>query len=638
VLGRSGPRVAAGGPACHTGPERSLRVGRYGTRPKGITMGATGNLKIYLTGEVRIEAGGKVIEGTRLPGRLGRLAFAYLVAERDRPVPREELAETLWGGEPPRTWEKGAAVLISRLRTLLSEIRVDGGDLLNYAYGCYQLRLPAGSWVDTAVVAQSTAEAEAALARSDFASASQSATTALDLARREFLPGEDRPWVEERRAELRRLRVRALDCLAEAQMRLGNPPAAVAAAEEAVALEPYRESGYILLMRTHAAAGNRAEALRAHEECRRLLSEELGVDPSPETESVHLEILRSKPASAAREEVASVASRRWEFPRKRAVAAPALGLVVVVALVVGIVLIGRPSQATPSAVVPGIDTVGQLSESTNAFIRATGVGQQPTGVAVTGQRIWVINYVSQTLSWLDPTSGALLGTRSVGGAPTGIAAGGGAIWVTAQFGLGNSTTGSLLRFDPTTVQPAAPLTLGDGVDAIAFGQGAVWVTNELDDTVTRIDALTGAIGSPIPVGRQPGAVAIGGDSVWVANELDSTVTRIDATTGTVTATIGVPTPTAIAADSTSVWVVSTQGGSVTRIDPVTDGVATTISVGAGPTSASIDGRSVWVALGGTGAVAHIDASSNRVVATTNVQGHPDAIQAQDGTVWVTVHA
>lgn len=64
-------------------------------------------------------------------------------------------------------------------------------------------------------------------------------------------------------------------------------------AKEAVAIEPFRETSYQLLMRAHAAVGNRAEALRVYERCRSLLSEGLGVSPSPPTEAVYLDILRS---------------------------------------------------------------------------------------------------------------------------------------------------------------------------------------------------------------------------------------------------------------------------------------------------------------------------------------------------------
>jgi SARP family transcriptional regulator, regulator of embCAB operon len=620
-------------------------------------VGTSGSVRIYLTARVRIEAGGRVIEGARFPGRLGRVAFAYLVAECDRPVTREELAEALWAGEPPRTWEKGTAVLVSKLRTLLAEICVDNGELISYAYGCYQLHLPSGSWVDTAAATQATAAAEAALAGGEDPTALRHAATAVELTHRDFLPGEDGAWVEGRRADLHRLRVRALDCLAEAQLRLGNPHAAVAAAKEAVSLEPYRESGYILLMRTHAAAGNRAEALRVHEECRRLLSEELGVDPSPETEAAHLELLRSVPrrvepvetaaangpdaapdlAPAPAPRHASAAPPRRKGARMLVRAAPALALIAA-ATAIGIVLIGRNATSASPTVLPGIDTVARLSEQDNAFTLAARVGEEPTGVAITDQRIWVINYTSQTLSWLDPRSGAVLGTRSVGGTPTGIAASSDAIWVTAQFGLTNTTGGAVVRFDPTTAEPAGLIAVGDGVDGIAVGQGAVWVTNELTDTVLRIDAVTNTIGPPIPVGREPVAVAVGSNSVWVANELDSTVTRIDERTGAVTATIAVPTPSAIAASAGSVWVVSTVGGSVTRLDPTTNGVVTTISVGAGPTAAGIDGASVWVAVGGTGTVARIDAATNRVIASTRVRGHPDALTAGGGFVWLTVHA
>ena len=46
-------------------------------------------------------------------------------------------------------------------------------------------------------------------------------------------------------------------------------------------------------MRVHAALGNRAEALRVYGRCRRRLTDELGVDPSPQTEAVYMERLRS---------------------------------------------------------------------------------------------------------------------------------------------------------------------------------------------------------------------------------------------------------------------------------------------------------------------------------------------------------
>ncbi|MSQ33364.1 MAG: hypothetical protein EXR60_02940 [Dehalococcoidia bacterium] len=73
----------------------------------------------------------------------------------------------------------------------------------------------------------------------------------------------------------------------------GEPALALGAVRESVALEPYRETGYQRLMRVLAAQGNRAEALRVYESCRLLFATELGTDPSPETQKVYEDLLRS---------------------------------------------------------------------------------------------------------------------------------------------------------------------------------------------------------------------------------------------------------------------------------------------------------------------------------------------------------
>ena len=74
-------------------------------------------------GRVALEANGRLIDDGRLPGRQGRLLFAYLAAAQSRPVPRDELAEAIWGEAPPATWEKGLTVVVSKLRSVLAERR-----------------------------------------------------------------------------------------------------------------------------------------------------------------------------------------------------------------------------------------------------------------------------------------------------------------------------------------------------------------------------------------------------------------------------------------------------------------------------------------------------------------------------------
>src|SRR3954453_19268092 len=112
-------------------------------------------LKVFLAGRVTVETDGVVIDEAGFAGRQGRLVFAYLVAERGRSVPRDELAEALWGEAPPATWDKALTVIASKLRGALTDAGVDGGAALTGAFGCYRLDLPEGTWVDVTVATDS---------------------------------------------------------------------------------------------------------------------------------------------------------------------------------------------------------------------------------------------------------------------------------------------------------------------------------------------------------------------------------------------------------------------------------------------------------------------------------------------------
>jgi DNA-binding SARP family transcriptional activator/ABC-type branched-subunit amino acid transport system substrate-binding protein len=248
-------------------------------------------VRISLIGRVRVEFADGVIDETQLVGRQGRLLFAYLVAEHARPVPRDELAEALWGETPPVTWEKALTVLASKLRRLLAQHGVADPSLLTAAFGCYRLELPEGTWVDILEAVSAADDAERALANGDVDHARSRATLAISLFDRPFLPGEDGAWAETKRRALADVLERALATLTDASLLAGDAPAAVEAADQLTALAPLRESGHRRLMEAHAAAGNRAEALGVYERCRQLLADELGTYPSPETDAIYRELL-----------------------------------------------------------------------------------------------------------------------------------------------------------------------------------------------------------------------------------------------------------------------------------------------------------------------------------------------------------
>jgi predicted ATPase/DNA-binding SARP family transcriptional activator len=245
-------------------------------------------MRIDLTGQVTIEDGERVLDESALPGRQGRLVLACL-ALHEGPVHRDVLAESLWPDGPPATWERTLSGVVSRLRSAFAASGFEELTIAN-AFGCYELQRPAHARLDIELAQAEVEAAERALAVGDLASAGSTASAAVAIARRPFLSGEEADWIEAKRVDLRGLLVQALDAQAAASLGASD---AVWAASEAIEAEPFRESSHVLLMRAHAALGNSAQALLAYERCRELLASELGVDPAPETQSLHVELLRA---------------------------------------------------------------------------------------------------------------------------------------------------------------------------------------------------------------------------------------------------------------------------------------------------------------------------------------------------------
>jgi DNA-binding SARP family transcriptional activator len=159
--------------------------------------------------------------------------------------------------------------------------------MLETAAGAYHLRLTAGAWVDVEAAQQSLDQAEGELRGGRMGAAGGRASLAVSIARRPLLAGRDAGSIRVRRDALGHALVRALDCLVEVALANHEPRLAGQLADDIVRLEPYRENAYQFLMRAPAAAGDRADALGAYAECRRLLLAELGVGPSPETQAVY---------------------------------------------------------------------------------------------------------------------------------------------------------------------------------------------------------------------------------------------------------------------------------------------------------------------------------------------------------------
>jgi DNA-binding SARP family transcriptional activator len=254
----------------------------------------SGPLRIYLAGNVALERGEVLVPERMLPSRQGRLAFALLVAERRAALSVEEIAEVMWSGAPPSSWNTALRAIISKIRSLMAEYGLDDAVAIENAFGCYQLRLPTDAWVDLEVAAKAVHDAETDLRAGNLSAANGGALVAAAISRRPFLTGDEGEWAAQWRAKLLDIRVRALSCRAEVAIAHGDPAQAVGDAKLVIEIEPYREAAYVLLMRAHAGAGGRAQALQTYERLRELMADQLGANPSPASEAAYLEVLRMR--------------------------------------------------------------------------------------------------------------------------------------------------------------------------------------------------------------------------------------------------------------------------------------------------------------------------------------------------------
>ena len=610
-------------------------------------------VKVFLAGRVAVETDGVVFDERRFPGRQGRLLFAYLVAEEGRAVPRGELAEALWGEEPPSTWAKALSVLVSKLRVLLGENGIDGASALTGAFGCYRLELPEGSWVDVLAAASAAHEAEEALAAGEMGRAKAAAALAESLVRQPFLPGDDGTWVEEKRRKLTEVRARALTALADASLRSGDARDAAQWAEQAIALEPFRESGYRRLMEADVAAGDRAEALRVYDRCRRLLAEELGAYPSPETELIYRALLeappppsRTAPPQAPPSQTGDHEPVAWQTEvgiggrrhrQHRSGTLPALtasgALLLAAAIAAGV--LARTGRGAP-AVRAAANTVAMVDASTDRVAGAIPVGARPGAIVFGAGSLWVANVDDQSVSRVDPRTLRTLRTIPLDDPPTGIAAADGGVWVVGSSP--SATFASVTRIDPQFDVIDRTVRVGNVVPgspaAVAARAGALWVA-PFSGELTRLNTRTGGVITQVDPNAALDGVDLGAEAEWATDSDADTVVRVDPT-GLVTAIAVGHSPSGIAVGDGGVWVADTGDDAVVRIDPGTRAVTATIPVGQSPAGVAIGAGSVWVANGGDGTVTRINPETGRVTATITVGGSPQAIAVAGGRAWVTI--
>lgn len=243
-------------------------------------------LRVYCLGPFRLVAGGKPVAEDSFHRTKSLALLKHLVANRERPIAREALSESLW---PDVTAERSRTLF----RVVLHSLRLSLVDRIGEqavrsivvsAAGKVHLQKNGVVWVDAEEFDRKTARAYLLLREGQTNDGIQEGMDAAKLYRGEYFEDEpDSGWCLVERQRLRQSFVDLLGTLGALLTEQRKWDEAIGIYRRILRVESGREEAHRALMRLLARTGRRDEALRQYELCRDFLAEELGVEPSGET-------------------------------------------------------------------------------------------------------------------------------------------------------------------------------------------------------------------------------------------------------------------------------------------------------------------------------------------------------------------
>jgi DNA-binding SARP family transcriptional activator/streptogramin lyase len=542
--------------------------------------------------------------------------LAYLLLHPNELVSADRLIDALWGERPPPTAAKILQNAVSQLRRALGEDR-----LVTQPPG-YRFRLEPNE-LDLHRFEQLAQEGrtngDARVLRD-----------ALAIWRGAPLANlRDESFAQHAARQLEEARLSVLEDRIDADLAAGRDAVLVPELEHLIGAEPLRERPYGQLMLALYRDGRQADALETYQRARKMLSQEVGLQPGPQLQELERRLLNQDPALAPGR--ASITVRSSRRHRRLFLFAGAV-LVGVAALALGLVLAG--GDAKSPIVFP--NSLVKIDPKTNKVVDVIRVGRLPVAVALAGDFVWVANVGDSTLTRVDTRSGR---TQTVGrlNNPTGITADDhGNLWVTT------ATYEQVVRVNGKTLRPDITVPLRHNTFLPAVGAGSLWVTEppfNLGETGTlaRINLTTGKFERRFAVGVFPVGVAVGERAVWVTNGADASVSRISLADGSVQRIpVGIgPGGIVIAFDS--VWLIAGKSGdTIWRLNPETRQVDEIIHVGGGPFGLTAGPDAVWVTLPEKGTVVRIDPRTNHVVKRIRLGFNTHTIAVGPDAVWVSV--
>jgi DNA-binding SARP family transcriptional activator/streptogramin lyase len=513
-------------------------------------------------------------------------------------VSTERLIDDLWGDSPPNTARAALQVYVAGLRKALD----NGSTSLRTRAPGYVLEVEPGS-LDLERFRQLRAEAR------DSADDGRRATLlheALELWRDDPLPElRTEPFSAAAVAQLEELRLGALEERLDADLALGRHSALVPELEALVAEHPYRERLRAQLMLALYRSGRQAEALDTYQAGRRVLQNDLGLEPGNELRDLEAAILRQDEALSPPSAVPALEPDRpspaRRVSRRTAVAA---GLVAALILVGGIVAM-RSGESSGLQIHPG--SVGVVDPAARHVVAEIPVGFTSPLIAAGEGSVWLVDPKGNTLTRVDPdTNTAASAPQAIpgDGIPIGLAVGEGSVWVALNEGHVLSVLevgpelGERRRRIPLEERNALFSVVGDPVK-LAVGGGAVWALERGQGELTRIDPATGRPELFADGLGASSSIAVDRDAVWLGGP--DGVTKLDLRTGvrlgsTSPEEVLVSPTTSIAVDRDAVWLVGESSTRLWSISPSSVSIQDSVVIGESPSAVAVgEDGSVWVA-------------------------------------------
>jgi DNA-binding SARP family transcriptional activator/tetratricopeptide (TPR) repeat protein len=258
------------------------------------------SLRFEVLGLLRVLRAGREVD---LGAAKQRAVLAVLLLNRNTPVSRDHIIDAVWGDAAPSSAVNVVQTYVAGLRRALEPTRARRApaELLTSVGDGYLLRVERGA-LDLDAFEHGVTEAARLRAAGDLAGAARMLDDGLALWRAEPLGGIVGLFAEVERGRLVERRLAVLEERAELRLALGQGADMVSQLTTLVADHPLRERGHGLLMRALCQADRQAEALAVYREARRVLIDELGVEPGPELRRIQRAVLAGEDPEPERAE------------------------------------------------------------------------------------------------------------------------------------------------------------------------------------------------------------------------------------------------------------------------------------------------------------------------------------------------